>query len=212
VFICRRLSTERHLAHRLGAADWLARGDGVENHEFRECHLSRHRGPDPASAGRGMDWTLRRSGLRFNSSAAAGTSGKYALRPVTRTLGLAATTTVGSNGGLTVDSHRARRTGERDHTLVNVRYNCLPFRLSVEGLNLGNATYVDASAKAGAARSILRSRHRSRSWREEHGCDASRSGEAAPRSMRPIQCRSCHLRIHSGTHPCPDGVTGRLAR
>ncbi|MDB4882301.1 MAG: hypothetical protein JWL95_1067 [Gemmatimonadetes bacterium] len=105
----------------------------------------------------GIDWTVRGSGLRFDASAAAGTVGKYALRPVTRTLGVSAVTHVGAGGMLTMDGQRARRTGERDHLLMNARYDQMlaGIRVSVEALNLANADYLDGSGKPVAPRSAF---------------------------------------------------------
>ena len=104
-----------------------------------------------------VDWTVRGSGLRFDASAAPGTTGKYALRPVTRTIGLSAATNVGARGSLTMDVQRARRTAERDHVQLDARYDHLlsGLRLSVEGLNLTNADYLDASGKPVAPRSAF---------------------------------------------------------
>jgi iron complex outermembrane receptor protein len=108
----------------------------------------------PALAG--IDWTMRASGLRFDASADAGTTGKYALRPITRTLGLSAATHVGS-GSLTVDAQRAQRAGERDHLLLNARMAqpVAGVRFSVELLNLANADYLDGSGKPVAPRSAF---------------------------------------------------------
>jgi iron complex outermembrane receptor protein len=109
----------------------------------------------PAVAG--VDWTLRGSGLRFDASAAPGTVGKYALRPVTRTLGLSAMSRAGSGGTLTFDGQRARRTGESDHLQLNTRFDqsVAGLRISLEMLNLTNADYLDVSGKPVAPRSAF---------------------------------------------------------
>jgi hypothetical protein len=109
----------------------------------------------PAVAG--VDWTVRGSGLRFDASAAPGTVGKYALRPVTRTLGLSATSHVGSGGTLTFDGQRARRTRESDHLQLNSRFdqNLAGLRFSLELMNLTNADYLDVSGKPVAPRSAF---------------------------------------------------------
>ena len=105
----------------------------------------------------GIDWTLRASGLRFDASADAGTTGKYALRPVTRTLGLSAATRVGSGGSITVDAQSAQRAGESDHLVLNARLGQVVagVRLSLELLNLSNADYLDGSGKPVAPRSLF---------------------------------------------------------
>jgi iron complex outermembrane receptor protein len=105
----------------------------------------------------GIDWTLRGSGLRFDASADAGTAGKYALRPVTRTLGLSAATRVVRGGSLTVDAQRAQRAGESDHLMLNARLAqaVAGVRLSLELLNLADADYLDGSGKPVAPRSVF---------------------------------------------------------
>jgi outer membrane receptor protein involved in Fe transport len=105
----------------------------------------------------GIDWTVRGSGLRFDASADAGTTGKYALRPVTRTIGLSAASRIGEAGSLTVDAQSAQRAGESDHLLLNARVgqSVAGVRLSLELLNLANASYLDGSGKPVAPRSVF---------------------------------------------------------
>jgi iron complex outermembrane receptor protein len=105
----------------------------------------------------GVDWTLRASGLAFDASAAAGLEGKYALRPLTRTVGLMASLPLGNTGAVTLDALRARRAGEQDHTQLNARLGIplLGVRASLELLNLTNASYLDASGRAVAGRSVF---------------------------------------------------------
>jgi outer membrane cobalamin receptor len=105
----------------------------------------------------GIDWTARASGLRFDASAASGTVGKYALRPITRTVGLSAETGVAREGTLTVDALRARRTGESDHVQLNARL-LLPTavgRASLELINALDASYLDGAGKPVAPRSVF---------------------------------------------------------
>jgi vitamin B12 transporter len=104
-----------------------------------------------------IDWMLRGSGLRFDASADAGTTGKYALRPITRTIGLSAATSLGSGGFLTVDAQSAQRAGEREHLLLNARLgqSVAGVRLSLELLNLSDADYLDGSGKPVAPRSAF---------------------------------------------------------
>ena len=104
-----------------------------------------------------IDWTVRVSGLRFDASADAGTTGKYALRPMTRTLGLSAATRIGDAGSVTMDAQSAQRAGERDHLLLNARLAqpVAGVRFSLELLNLANASYLDGSGKPVAPRSAF---------------------------------------------------------
>jgi len=105
----------------------------------------------------GVDWTLRASGLRLDASAAAGLEGKYALRPLTRTLGATASLPLGDAGALTLDALRARRAGETDHTQVNARLGVplLGVHASLELVNLTNTSFLDASGKPVAGRSVF---------------------------------------------------------
>ncbi|HEX7979768.1 MAG TPA: TonB-dependent receptor, partial [Gemmatimonadaceae bacterium] len=105
----------------------------------------------------GVDWTLRGSGLRLDASTAEGITGKYALRPLTRTLGLSAATRVVGGASLTVDALRTRRSGETDHFTLNARLDqrISGVRASVELLNLTNESYLDVVGKPVAPRSIF---------------------------------------------------------
>ena len=105
----------------------------------------------------GADWTVRGSGLRFDASAQPGTVGKYALRPLTRVVGLSATTRELRGASLTVDAQRARRALEDDHLRLDVRLDQRvgAMRLSAELLNLTNEDYLDVSGKPVAARSAF---------------------------------------------------------
>jgi iron complex outermembrane recepter protein len=71
----------------------------------------------------GADWIVRGSGLRFDASAQAGTIGKYALRPLTRVVGVSATTHELRGASLTVDAQRARRALENDHLRLDLRFD-----------------------------------------------------------------------------------------
>jgi outer membrane cobalamin receptor len=105
----------------------------------------------------GVDWTLRGSGLRFDASTADGITGKYALRPLTRTLGLSAATRVVGGASLTVDALRTRRSGETDHFALAARVDqhIGALHASVELLNLTNARYLDVVGKPVAPRSVF---------------------------------------------------------
>ena len=105
----------------------------------------------------GVDWTARASGLRFDASADPGTTGKYALRPLTRTVGLSASAPVVRGGTVSMDALRARRTGEDDHLMLNARATApvRDLRLSLELVNLANTSYLDASGRPVASRSAF---------------------------------------------------------
>ena len=105
----------------------------------------------------GVDWTVRGSGLRFDAAAAPGIDGKYALRPIVRTVATSATTRPPGQGSFTIDALRARRAGEGDHLLVNARVSqpVLGVVTSLELLNATNASYLDASGKAVAPRGLF---------------------------------------------------------
>ena len=105
----------------------------------------------------GIDWTLRGSGLRFDASAEPGTTGKYALRPLTRVIGLSATTHEWRGTSLTVDAQRAQRALEDDHLRLDARaeQRIGALRLSVELLNLTNEDYLDVAGKPVAGRSVF---------------------------------------------------------
>lgn len=105
----------------------------------------------------GVDWTLRGSGLRFDASAEPGTVGKYALRPLTRTIGVSGATHVMAGASLTVDAQRARRSGEEDHLRIDARLDqrVRGVRLSVELLNATDEDYLDVAGKPVAPRSVF---------------------------------------------------------
>ena len=105
----------------------------------------------------GIDWTLRGSGLRFDASTTEGINGKYALRPLTRTLGVSAATREVHGASLTVDALRARRSGETDHSQLDARLDQRVggMRASVELLNLTNESYLDVVGKPVAPRSVF---------------------------------------------------------
>lgn len=104
----------------------------------------------------GVDWTARASALRLDARAASGVEGKYALRPITRMIGLSAARLVGSRGSLTVDAMSARRIGEREQLQLNARLDreLGRARLTMALFNIANATTLDGSGKPTAGRSV----------------------------------------------------------
>ena len=102
------------------------------------------------------DWTLRASALSFTSDAAAGFRGKYALSPITSSIGVSTTFHVGS-ARLGVDATRSRRAGEGMQTIGNMRL-VAPMgavQLTADLFNLGDASYLDVSGKPIAGRALL---------------------------------------------------------
>lgn len=105
----------------------------------------------------GVDWTLRASGLRFEATAAAGLEGKYALRPLTRTIGAMASLPLGDAGAVTLDALAARRAGETGHTQVNARIAVplLGAHAMLDLMNVTNASFLDGAGRPVAGRSIF---------------------------------------------------------
>ena len=142
--------------------DW-AKPDGARaGTQWRTQNFAsaRYRGVEAvlrAPALAGADWTLRASGLRFDATVPPGVVGKYALRPLTRTIGLSSALPTAGAGTLAIDALHAQRAGERGHVQLNARVN-LPVggaAMSVELLNLTGASYLDGAGKAVAGRSAF---------------------------------------------------------
>jgi iron complex outermembrane receptor protein len=95
------------------------------------------------------DWSLRATGLSFDAQAAAGLEGKYALNPITRSVGLSATYPL-LDARIAADAAVARRAGEAEHTIINMRM-LLPspydrsVMLTLDLMNMTNASYLDVS-------------------------------------------------------------------
>ncbi|HTK49793.1 MAG TPA: TonB-dependent receptor [Gemmatimonadaceae bacterium] len=142
--------------------DWARPADAAPSEPWRTQNFARatYRGIEASIRAprlAGVDWTLRGSGLRFDAGAAPGTVGKYALRPLTRSFGVTATSDLGELTTLTIDADRARRAGEPDHDQVAARIERRlgDVRLSLEALNLTNSRYLDVSGKPVAPRSAF---------------------------------------------------------
>ena len=105
----------------------------------------------------GAEWTVHASGLQFDASAAAGTVGKYALRPITRSVGVSALRSFGPGAAVTLDALRSRRAGEADHLQVNARLEAPAgaLRASLALVNLTDASYLDAAGQPVAGRSVF---------------------------------------------------------
>ena len=104
-----------------------------------------------------VDWTLRGAGLRFDAATASGTIGKYALRPITRSVGVSGATTLGASVLATLDARQERRAGEPGHLQLDARVSApvRDLRFSLELVNLTGADYLDGSGKPVAGRSAF---------------------------------------------------------
>jgi iron complex outermembrane receptor protein len=105
----------------------------------------------------GVDWTVRMSGLSFTPVGAAGYEGKYALRPITRTVGLTAMLPSVHGVEAVVDLLNARRAGEASYGRADVRlaYAWRGTRLTADLRNLTGARYLDASGMPVAPRGLF---------------------------------------------------------
>lgn len=95
------------------------------------------------------------AGLRFTDRGAAALQGKYALRPITRQIAAGATLPVGP-GALTIDAMHARRNAEAGYTNVDARlgWPVGAVRLELDGTNLTDASWLDASGAVAQRRAL----------------------------------------------------------
>lgn len=118
---------------------------------------ARYRGVEATLGGAhaaGLDWTLRASGLRFEPVGDSGFEGKYALRPITRTIGGTASLPRTHGVDATLDILSARRAGEDGYFRADLRLGCTwrATRFTVDLRNLTGADYLDASGRPVAGR------------------------------------------------------------
>jgi iron complex outermembrane receptor protein len=104
----------------------------------------------------GADWSMRASGLSFDAQGAEGYTGKYALRPLTHSVGLTMTAPLRAGTRLSVNARHARRVGERAYVETNARlaHEWAHAWVQLDLLNLTGATYLDAAAKPVAGRAV----------------------------------------------------------
>jgi iron complex outermembrane receptor protein len=104
----------------------------------------------------GAAWTLRAMGLDFDARAADAYVGKYALRPITRSLSLAAAAPVIAGMTAALELANARRALEPSYNRLDVRLSrrWLGTRVDVDLVNLTNAQYLDAADKPVAGRAV----------------------------------------------------------
>ena len=84
-----------------------------------------------------------------------GTVGKYALRPLTRVIGISAATRETRGTSVTVDLQRSRRAAEVDHIRLDARLDKRigAVRVSLETMNLTNENDLGVAGKPVAPRS-----------------------------------------------------------
>ncbi|HEX5439132.1 MAG TPA: TonB-dependent receptor [Gemmatimonadaceae bacterium] len=104
----------------------------------------------------GADWTVHASGLAFDAHGADGTTGKYALRPLTHSIGLTVTAPVDVGTRASLDVRDARRVGERAHFEANARltHEWAHAWVQLDVLNITGVEYLDASVEPVAGRAL----------------------------------------------------------
>ncbi len=105
---------------------------------------------------RGSRWSVRGAATRVDAAAATGWVGRYALRPLTRSLSAHLMTPLGGGFRLAVDAGLAGHAGEHHHSRADARlsYAFRDARFTLDAVNLGNASYLDASARPVAGRAL----------------------------------------------------------
>lgn len=107
----------------------------------------------------GIDWRLRMQGTRFTTSLPEGTTGKYALRPLTRSGGLTATRTLGRRVSASIDILHSRRAGESAYTTADARLEWRSaskvWRMTIDGTNLANAGWLDVAGMSAPGAALL---------------------------------------------------------
>jgi iron complex outermembrane receptor protein len=97
------------------------------------------------------------SGLAFDDDAAPGLAGKYALRPITRQITGSASVPLIGSVDMAVEALHVQRASEPAYTTVNVHAN-LPLariRVLVDGTNLANASWLDATGHVAQGRAMF---------------------------------------------------------
>ena len=104
----------------------------------------------------GLRSELFGDGISLSASERDSVVGKYALRPVTRQLGARFTAAPLRAVSARLEVISARRAAERGYATANVRvsWNASAYRVTVDGINLANATWLDASGKPAPRRAI----------------------------------------------------------
>jgi outer membrane cobalamin receptor len=170
------LKAERFLVGEVGArmsflsvAGWARRGtdviDWVKPADslaavWRTRNISRvnFRGADAEVTAAGGRVAVNGSVVRFEAPAATGYVGKYALRPLTSSVGFRADMVRRERGTFTVDGRRFRRATEGEaHVVANAHFEVRvrDARLGVTFDNFVNAAYLDVAGRPIAPRSLM---------------------------------------------------------
>ncbi|MEO7043643.1 MAG: TonB-dependent receptor [Gemmatimonadaceae bacterium] len=105
----------------------------------------------------GMTVSFGASGTAFDDGDASGLTGKYALQPITRELTASTTIPLPSHMTISLDAVHARRAGEAGYTTGSTRlsWNVQRIRIFVDGTNLANASWLDASGDIAQGRALF---------------------------------------------------------
>ncbi|MFW6202363.1 MAG: TonB-dependent receptor plug domain-containing protein, partial [Gemmatimonadota bacterium] len=105
----------------------------------------------------GIDWLGRISAVAFEADEADGFTSRYVLRPLTHEISLEAAAPLPGDARVRLHARRARRDGEARYHSLDVRLTRAwrHVRLFIDGLNLTDASYLDASAVPAAGRAVL---------------------------------------------------------
>lgn len=124
----------------------------LEQATYRGVEVTVH-APDVAGFALGATAT----GVAFEATAADDIVGRYALRPITRSIGASIGRAVARRAHVSLDVREARRAGESRYVLAALRSSLGVRRATVhvDLTNLLDADYVDASAQPAAGRAVL---------------------------------------------------------
>ena len=107
-------------------------------------------------AWRDVHWSLRGAATTVSAGDAAGYVGKYALRPLTRSLSAHVAAPLGAGLTLAVDGGVAAHEGEARYARADARlsYAWRTMIVTLDAVNLGDASWLDASAQPVAGRAL----------------------------------------------------------
>lgn len=105
---------------------------------------------------RGTRWSVRGATTTVDAAAAAGWTGRYALRPLTRSLSAHVVTPVGGGFTVAVDAGLAGHASEHHYSRADARLSYMfhDARFTLDVVNVGDASYLDASARPVAGRAF----------------------------------------------------------
>jgi iron complex outermembrane receptor protein len=148
--------------HATDLIDWARPVDADSAAPWRTTNVAsaHYRGAELALRLRdwlGAAWSLRGSALTFDSRGATGFTGKYALRPVTRSAGLIVSAPLGRGPTATLDAAYGQRADDDGHFRLDARLaqRWRDLRIVLDVRNITGADYLDASVKPVAGRSAF---------------------------------------------------------